>query len=136
MRPAALALLAGLAAEPSNAAEPPGPHALTDLSQAVMRAYNADDAPALHGLLAPALQARVSLEALRETLVLCRVLTRDWLRLSLPSWGARHYGFFGIYAEGGAFEMVLEIDEAARIRHLLVTDDLNAGEQPCRLGLP
>ena len=115
-------------------AEAPGPFALTDISDALMRAYNDEDAEALHGLLAPALQARYTPEGVRKALILCRVLTGDIFRLSTPSWGGRHYGFFGVYAETGVFDMVLEIDPAERIVHWVVTDDVTAREQQCRIG--
>ena len=128
----ASALAAALAV--ASQAETPGPFALTDISDALMRAYNDEDAEALHGLLAPALQARYAPEAVRKALVLCRVLTGDIFRLSTPSWGARHYGFFGVYAETGVFDMVLEIDPAERIVHWVVTDDVTAREQQCRIG--
>ena len=130
------ALAAALALAPwaDLRAEIPGPFAITDVSEALMRAYNDEDAQALHGLLAPALQARYSPEAVRKALVLCRVLTGDIFRLSTPSWGARHYGFFGVYAETGAFDMVLEINPAERIVHWVITDDVTAREQQCRIG--
>jgi len=130
----ASALAAALAFASPCRAEIPGPFAITDVSEALMRAYNDEDAPALHGLLAPALQARYSPEAVRKALVLCRVLTGDIFRLSTPSWGARHYGFFGVYAETGAFDMVLEINPAERIVHWVITDDVTAREQQCRIG--
>jgi hypothetical protein len=129
-----LALAAALAFVSPCRAEIPGPFAITDVSEALMRAYNDEDAQALHGFLAPALQARYSPEAVRKALVLCRVLTGDIFRLSTPSWGARHYGFFGVYAETGAFDMVLEIDPAERIVHWVITDNVTAREQQCRIG--
>jgi hypothetical protein len=130
----ASALAAALALAPPSQAEIPGPFAITDISEALMRAYNDEDADALHGLLAPALQARYSPEGVRRALTLCRVLTGDIFRLSTPSWGARHYGFFGVYAETGPFDMVLEIDPAEKIVHWIITDNVTAREQQCRIG--
>lgn len=110
----AWALAAALALAPPSAgrAESPSPFAITDISEALTRAYNEEDAHGLYGLLAPSLQARYTPDAVRRALTLCRVLTGDLFRLSTPSWGARHYGFFGVYAETGVFDMVLEIDPA------------------------
>lgn len=129
-----LALAAALTlGSAGGSAEPLGPFALTNLSEALLRAYNDQDGTALHGLLGPALKARYSPEALRTVLTRCRVLTGDLLRLSTPTWGARHYGFFAAYAESGVFEMILEIDEGETIVHWVLTDDLAAKEQQCAL---
>ena len=131
----AMGLAAALAlAPPASSAEIPSPFAITDISEALTRAYNGEDAPALHGLLAPAVQARYTPEAVRRALTLCRVLTGDIFRLSTPSWGARHYGFFGVYAETGVFDMVLEIDPAEKIVHWVISDNVTAPEQQCRIG--
>ncbi len=131
----AMGLAAALAlAPPASSAEIPSPFAITDISEALTRAYNGEDAPALHGLLAPAVQARYTPEAVRRALTLCRVLTGDIFRLSTPSWGARHYGFFGVYAETGVFDMVLEIDPAEKIIHWVISDNVTAREQQCRIG--
>jgi hypothetical protein len=98
-----------------------------------MLAYNREDAAALRALLAPALQARYTTDATRTALTLCRVLTGDIFRLSTPTWGARNYGFFAVYAETTAFEMILEIDPNAKIVHWVITDDVTANEQQCRM---
>ena len=49
----ALAAAFAVASPLASQAETPGPFALTDISDALMRAYNDEDAEALHGLLAP-----------------------------------------------------------------------------------
>lgn len=130
------ALAAALALAPPSAgrAESPSPFAITDISEALTRAYNEEDAHGLYGLLAPSLQARYTPDAVRRALTLCRVLTGDIFRLSTPSWGARHYGFFGVYAETGVFDMVLEIDPAEKIIHWVISDNVTAREQQCRIG--
>jgi len=117
------------------AAEIPSPFAVTNVSEALTRAYNEQDVAALHRLLTPELQARHTPESLRMALALCRVLTGEILRLSTPSWGTRSYGFFGVYAETGVFDMVLEIDQAERVVHLVIADDVTAREQQCRIGV-
>jgi hypothetical protein len=128
-------LVAALAAGPAGG-QVPGPFALTNVSQALMRAYNDDDVAALHGMLAPDLAARYPLDALAGVLTRCRVLTRDIFRLSTPTGGGRTYGFLAVYAETGLFEMGLEIDPDERIRHWVITDDATAPDQPCRVGGP
>ncbi|HEX2552602.1 MAG TPA: hypothetical protein VHL98_02800 [Microvirga sp.] len=130
-RLAAAAAIGMGAALPAHAV--PGPHAVTDVSQALVRAYNAQDPAALHALLAPALQARYGLEALERALLLCRVLTSEIFRISTPVWGARHFGYFAVYAETKPFEMILEIDDDARIIHWVITDDVQAKAQQCQL---
>ncbi len=110
-----------------------GPHALINVSQELLRIYNAGDASALHGLLAPSLQARYSAEELRVILAQCRGLTHDIDRFSIPSWGARRYGFFGVFAENSVLEMILEIDENEKIVHWVITDDVMAKDQQCIL---
>ena len=132
----ALSLAGALAlALPSAArAESPSPFAITDISEALTRAYNEEDAHGLYGLLAASLQARYTPDAVRRALTLCRVLTGDIFRLSTPSWGARHYGFFGVYAETGVFDMVLEIDPAEKIIHWVISDNVTTREQQCRIG--
>jgi hypothetical protein len=126
------AVLAALLVLPPPAAAV-GPHALTQRSEALVRAYNADDAPALHALLAPSLQAKYPVEAVRDALTRCRVLAHDIFRISTPVWGARQYGFFAVYAETRTFEMVLEIDAEERIVHWLMTDSLAGDDRQCRL---
>ncbi len=106
---------------------------MTNVSQAFVRAYNAEDAEAVHRLLAPSLQGRYPVEALRTALTLCRVLTSEIFRISTPVWGARHFGYFAVYAETKPFEMILEIDDDERIIHWVVTDDVQAKEQQCIL---
>ncbi|RDI56338.1 hypothetical protein [Microvirga subterranea] len=115
-------------------AEPLTPFSVINVSEALTRAYNGRDAVALHQLLAPALQARYTPEMLRTSLSLCRVLTGEILRLSTPSWGTRSYGFFGVYAETGVFDMVLEIDEAERVVYWTISDEVTSREQQCEVG--
>jgi len=110
-----------------------GPHAVINVSQDLLRAYNARDAAALRELLSPSLQAKHTLKDLRLTLARCHGLTHEIERFSLPSWGSRHYGFFGVYAENTVLEMVLEIDEHEKIVHWVITDDLTAKDQQCAL---
>jgi hypothetical protein len=91
------------------------------------------DAAALRELLALPLQAKYTLEDLRLTLARCHGLTHEIDRFSLPSWGTRRYGFFGVYAENSVLEMVLEIDEDEKIVHWVITDDVTAKDQQCAL---
>ncbi len=111
-----------------------GPHAVINVSHELLRIYNARDAAALQGLLAPTLQAKYTIEDLRETLARCHGLTHGIDRFSTPSWGTRRYGFFGVYAENSVLEMILEIDEAEKIVHWVITDDVTAQDQQCILG--
>jgi hypothetical protein len=114
-----------------------GPHAVINASQSLLRVYNARDAVALRELLAPSLQRRYSVEDLQLTLAHCHGLTHEIERFSLPSWGARRYGFFGVYAENSVLEMVLEIDDDEKIIHWVITDDVTAKDQQCALsGMP
>jgi len=64
----------------------------------------------------------------------CHGLTHEIERFSLPSWGTRRYGFFGVYAENAVLEMILEIDESEKIVHWVITDDVTAKDQQCSLG--
>jgi len=111
-----------------------GPHAVINVSQSLLSVYNARDAAALRELLAPDLQTKYSVEDLQLTLARCHGLTHEIERFSLPSWGARRYGFFGVYAENSVLEMVLEIDEDEKIIHWVITDDVTAKDQQCALG--
>jgi hypothetical protein len=104
---------------------------MSRISQELLRIYNAEDALALHGLLAPSLQAKYPIETLRTVLTHCRVLTHDIFRLSLPSWGARRFGFFAVYTETSIFEMVLELDESEKIVHWVITDNVTSSSQQC-----
>ena len=115
----------------TSAAAEVGPHALSRISQELLRIYNAEDALALHGLLDPSLQAKYPIETLRTVLTHCRVLTHDIFRLSLPSWGARRFGFFAVYTETSIFEMVLELDESEKIVHWVITDNVTSSSQQC-----
>jgi hypothetical protein len=126
------AVLSGLLLTSAAAAQV-GPHAVINVSQNLLRVYNARDAAALRDLLAPSLQAKYSVEDLQLTLARCHGLTHEVERFSLPSWGVRRYGFFGVYAENAVLEMVLEIDEDERIIHWVITDDVTAKDQQCTL---
>jgi hypothetical protein len=106
-------------------------HSMSNISQELLRIYNAEDALALHGLLAPSLQAKYPVERLRTVLKHCRVLTHDIFRLSTPSWGARSFGFFAVYTETSIFEMVLELDESEKIVHWVITDNVTSSSQQC-----
>lgn len=128
------AVLANLLLTDMAAAEV-GPHTVIDVSQSLLRVYNARDAAALRELLAPPLQAKHTLEDLRMTLSRCHGLTHEIDRFSLPSWGSRRYGFFGVYAENSVLEMVLEIDEGEKIIHWMITDDVTARDQQCSLSV-
>ncbi len=110
-----------------------GPFGVINVSQNIVRAYNSEDATALHDLLAPALKTRYTVGSLRTVLRLCRVLTYDIDRISTPVWGGRRHGYFAVYAEPKIFEMHLEIDHDQRIIHWMITDDLAAEPQQCRI---
>ena len=110
-----------------------GPFGVINVSQSIVRAYNGEDATALHELLAPSLKARYTVESLRTVLRLCRVLTYDIDRISTPVWGGRRHGYFAVYAEPKIFEMHLEIDHDQKIIHWMITDDLAAEPQQCRI---
>jgi hypothetical protein len=116
---------------PISAMAEVGPHALMNVAQELLRAYNAEDARALHGLLSPALQVKYSVETLHVLLAQCRTMTHEIDRFSIPSWGGRRYGFFGVYAELKVLEMILEIDENEKIIHWAVTDNVTSGDQHC-----
>jgi hypothetical protein len=126
------ALMVGLLLTNMAAAQV-GPHAVINVSQSLLRVYNARDTAAFRELLAPSLRAKYSVEDLQLTLARCHGLTHDVERFSLPSWGERHYGFFGVYAENSVLEMVLEIDENEKIIHWVITDDVTAKDQQCSL---
>jgi hypothetical protein len=126
-----MAISAMAAVLPVPAMPEVGPHALLNVSQELLRAYNAEDAQALYGLLSPALQVKYPVETLRAVLARCRALTHEIDRFSIPSWGARRYGFFGVYAEMSVLEMILEINEDERIIHWVITDDVTSRDQQC-----
>ncbi len=130
----AVATIIAMAPDWAARAEPLTPFSVINVSEALTQAYNDRNAVALHQLLAPALQARYTPEMLRTSLSLCRVLTGEIFRLSTPSWGTRSYGFFGVYAETGVFDMVLEINEAERIVYWTITDDVTSRKQQCQVG--
>jgi hypothetical protein len=130
------AILAGLLLTDVAAAQV-GPHAVINVSRSLLRVYNARNAAALRELLAPSLQTKYSVEDLQLLMARCHGLTHEIERFSLPSWGARRYGFFGVYAENAVLEMVLEIDEGEKIVHWVITDDVTAKDQQCSLsGIP
>jgi hypothetical protein len=52
---------------------------------------------------------------------------------SVPLWEARNYGFFAVYAETAVLEMVLEIGLDEKIVHWVITEDVTAAEQQCRI---
>ncbi len=108
-----------------------GPHDLLNVSEALLQAYNANDASALRRLLSPSLQEKHDVDDMVLLLARCRGMTHDIERFSIPSWGQRHYGFFGVYAETMVLEMILEIDESQKIVHWVITDDVTSKDQQC-----
>ena len=135
-RRAAYALAAALAAT-GAAGEPFDLFRQPDVAERMARLYNERDAGALHAMLAPDLRALYPPERLSRILGLCRALTHDILRLSpptFPSMNARNVAFFSASAETGLFELVVEIDPDSRILRLLLSDRLDAPEQPCLIG--
>ncbi len=128
----ALALVLGATVAAPALAEV-GPFGVINVSQNIVRAYNSEDAAALHDLLAPSLKAKHTVETVRTALRLCRVLTYDIDRISTPVWGGRRHGYFAVYAEPKVFEMHLEIDHDEKIIHWMITDDLAAEPQQCRI---
>ena len=129
-----LATALTLAAGSGATAQALTPFSVVNVSEALIRVYNEEDAAALHGLLAPALRARYTPADLRTALTLCRVLTGDIPRPRTPSSAERSYGFFGVSAATGAFDMVLEIDPSEKIVHWVIASDVTAREQQCRTG--
>jgi len=109
----------------------PGPHAVIRVAEELLRAYKEEDAEAFHRLLSSGLQAKYPVEGLRAILARCRALTYEIDRLSIPSWGARNFGFFGVYAELAVLEMILEIDDDEKIVHWVITDNVTAKSQEC-----
>ena len=117
----------------SPAAPAVGPHSVINVSEALVRAYNREDADALHAMLAPSLKAKHTVEALSAPQRLCRGLTHENFRLSTPRWGGRRDGEFAGYAETKPFEMHIEIDDDEKIIHWMITDDLASEPQQCRV---
>jgi hypothetical protein len=107
--------------------------ALARVAQEVIDAYREKDAARILSLLAPRLQAIYGQAAVEERLLHCRGLLHAVEGIKGPFSGSRHHGFFEIAAEPGPMAMLLEIDPEARILHLVVTDDFDRAEQPCRL---
>jgi hypothetical protein len=132
-RESATAFVIAASLAPPAAPSEVGPHSVTDVSQELVRAYNREDATALHRLLAPSLKARYTVEALRTALTLCRVLTYDIHRISTPVWSGRRHGYFAVYAETKVFEMHLEIDDDEKVIHWMITDELALDHQQCRV---
>jgi hypothetical protein len=126
---AAAIVAAAMMALPAHSA--PGARSLRDLSLEVQRIYNAGDAAALHALLAPPLKAKYTVEAVRQTLTACRALTQNIERISWPTGGTRHYGFFAVYAKTSTWEMILEIDNDEKLLYFVITDDVTEKEQRC-----
>jgi hypothetical protein len=106
-------------------------YSLPRIRDALLKAYNGQDAGALHAMLSMALQNRYSSEKLSSSLTMCRVLTHTILRTQGPVWGNRWHGWFAVEAEAGEFQMILEIDRHEKIIHLMITDDLDARRQQC-----
>lgn len=130
---AALLAASGVAGEPFGFFKRPG------LAAELTRIYNEHDVAALQALLAPDLRELYPPDRLAGVLALCRALTHDIQRLgppTFPSMNARHYGFLAAEAETGAFDLVIEIDPASRIVHLVLSDDLASPVQQCRIGRP
>ena len=115
----------------SLAAAEPGPHAVINISQALLRAYKDNDVVAFRQLLAPSVRERYPTEVLHQVMARCRALTFEIDRISLPSWGNRHVGYFGVYGELATLEMLLEIDDDEKVVHWAITDNITSRDQSC-----
>jgi hypothetical protein len=107
--------------------------ALARVAQEAVDAYRDKNAARLLGLLAPRLQAIYGEATVEERLLHCRGLLHVVEGIKGPFGGGRHYGFFDVEAEPFPMAMLMEIDPESRIIHLVITDDFDRPQQPCRL---
>jgi hypothetical protein len=101
-----------------DAAGEPARSALGEMSNRVVALYNAVDAAALHGLLAPDLRNGWAVEQFAVRLADCRQRLGTLARVSPPVMGTRTFGFIAAYFDGEVRDMFLEIDENGSIRML------------------
>jgi hypothetical protein len=106
---------------------------LYKISQEILRYYNEKDALSLHSFLAPELQSRYTVEDVKDIIERCHSKFGDIARFSLPTMGARTYAFFGVYANTGTYDMIIEINLEKKIYHWVITSDVNAPDQVCTL---
>jgi len=110
-----------------------GPH-LYEVSQVLMRAYNADDVQAIQSLLSPKLEKLYDRPAIEKVLSACRTnVLPGIVRTSLPVSGTRFYGFFAVYGEAHTTSMILEIDPRNRIVFWAMADEVLNGDFRCAL---
>ncbi|WP_315828519.1 MULTISPECIES: hypothetical protein [unclassified Bradyrhizobium] len=127
------AVLGTSSASPKDRTHDYGPH-LYEASQALMRAYNADDATAIQSMLSPKLAKVYDRPEIERVLSTCRskVLPRI-VRTSFPASGTRFYGFFAVYGEAHETSMILEIDAMNRIIFWAMADEVLDGDFRCAL---
>jgi hypothetical protein len=129
----ALIGISALLSVPSTSAEAVERDSLYNVSQTILRSYKTKDAPGLHSILAPELQARYTVKDVKDVLDQCYTKFGEITRFSLPTMGARTYAFFGVYASTGTYDMILEINPNEKIYYWVVTPDVNAPDQICTL---
>jgi hypothetical protein len=108
------------------------PH-LYDVSQALMRAYNANDTEAIRSLLSPKLEKLYDRPAIERVLSTCRNVLPSMVRTSLPVSGTKFYGFFAAYGKSHTTSMILEIDPNNRIVFWAMADEVLDGDFRCAL---
>jgi hypothetical protein len=105
---------------------------LGEVSQAIVAAYNRDDAAALHAMLAPDLRRTWPTEQLARRLADCRRRLGGLERISPPVMGTRTYGFIAAYFETTGRDMFLEIDQDGFIKVL----SFRGQSEACSLSQP
>jgi len=107
---------------------------LYEVSQVLMRAYNADDAEAIQSLLSPKLAKLYDRSAIEKVLSVCRAnVLPSIVRSSLPVAGTKFYGFFAAYGQAHTTSMILEIDPSNRIIFCAMADEVFSGDFRCAL---
>lgn len=107
--------------------------ALFAVTEYLLQIYRTGDATRLHRLLAPELHVRYTPEALSSILTECRMLVGEIIRISPPVMGTRYFGYSAVHAEQSTFDMILEIDNEERILFWMISSDVIAQNQPCKI---
>jgi hypothetical protein len=122
----------GQAASP-NGTRPVARRALFAVTEQLLAIYRNQDAGNFHRLLAPELGAKYTPEMLTGILEQCWDLTGEIIRISPPVLGTRYFGYSAAYAAKSTLDMILEIDNNERVLFWMISADVTAQDQRCRV---
>jgi hypothetical protein len=107
---------------------------LYSVSSDLLKWYNDTNIEGIYGILSDNLASKYDKSEIGEIIHECkRLLGEQIIRFSLPTSGTAHHAFFAVYMDGAARDMILEIDDSAKIVFWTISENALAGDFRCSL---